>query len=275
MCQGLHYGAAIFEGIRFYPTACGTSLFRLDDHMNRFFYSAGALGMILPFSRTEIMAGIAELIYKNAMHEGYIRPIAWYAEETLGVTPKKDARIDVAILVFPWQKGEKKALSIKVSPIMRIHPASTNVEAKLAGTYNNSQLALLDAQKGGYDDAILLDYNGNVAEASSSNIFVVTRDERICTPSRGTILSGITRDTALAIFKEEEIKAHEELFGESCLASAKEVFLCGTAIEIMPVVAVNGKQIGDGAPGEITQHISILYQNTVRGGFTQKWLAYI
>lgn len=277
MCQGLHYGAAIFEGIRLYSTARGSAVFRLEDHINRFFYSGKALGMNIPFSGIEIMDAIAELIRRNNMRDGYIRPIAWYAAETLGVAPRKGARVDVAILAFSWKKKKEEALSVKISPIMRIHPASTDVEAKLAGTYNNSLFALLDAERDGYDDAILLDYRGNVAEASSSNVFAVLGGEMIITPPRGAILPGITRSTVLTILRECDYEVHETGLMTNCFAFAKEIFLCGTALEIMPVAGVNGEPIGDGRIGRVTDVLCKIYRAVVHGEISEhlQWLTFV
>lgn len=281
MCQGLHYGAGVFEGIRFYKTDKGGAIFRLDDHLDRLFYSARVLAMEVPFSRDDITVAIKELIHENKMEVGYIRPIIWYAEEKLGLG-LLGRKVEIAILIFPWEKQKRGPLKVKISPYMRIHPKTTDVEAKLVGTYNNSQLALLDAQKEGYDDALLLDFKGDVAEASSSNIFIVSPSNTIYTPPPGSILPGITRDTIIKIARDNSYDIREEDFEVKDLLESREVFLCGTAMEIMPVLSVDEHYVRNFhylinlVPGNITKHLSKLYSEVVLGNVAryQNWLTY-
>lgn len=283
MCQGLHYGAGAFEGVRFYKTEKGSAIFRLNDHLDRLFYSAGVLAMEVPFSQDDITAAMKELICENKMEDGYIRPIMWYAEEKLGLG-LLGRGVDIAILIFPWEKQKKGPLKVKISPYMRIHPKTTDVEAKLVGTYNNSQLALLNAQKEGYDDALLLDFKEDVAEASSSNIFIVSPSNTIYTPPPGSILPGITRDTIIKIARDNSYDICEEDFDVNFLFKSREIFLCGTAMEIMPVLSVDKHYvrnfhylINNLAPGNITIHLSKLYSEVVLGNVAryQHWLTYV
>lgn len=274
--QGLHYGCAIFEGIRFYETDKGPAIFRLPEHLERFFLSASVLKMKIPFSANELAGGIKDLIKITGLKEGYIRPIAWFADEKIGLN-MIGGRVDVAIAVLPWdKKTTKTALDFKISPFRRIDPRTTNVEAKIAGHYVNTHLALCDAIESGFDDAILLDTEGFVAEASASNVFII-KGGFFVTPPPGTILNGITRNTIGHLAVDRGYMFIERKFMPNSFNSCSEAFICGTAWEVMPIATVDGRKVGNGKPGEITKMIMSLYANTVRGRKKEylEWLTHV
>lgn len=261
----IQYGWAGFEGIRFYNTQYGPAIFRLPEHLERFFYTARALRIDLPYSAQDLANAICRLILKNSMSEGYIRPCFLHPEAELGLR-FKSKKITCAIALSSWDKKfQNEALRAKISPVLRIHPESTDVNAKISGHYVNSIRALYDAQDDSYEEAILLDHAGYVAEASTENLFVVKNGD-LYTPPLGTILPGITRETIITLARHRYYKVFddEDLTADDLFA-ADEVFLCGTAMEILPVVSIDGREVGKGKSGERTQFFAKLYGDVVRG----------
>ncbi len=276
LTHSLHYGGGVFEGIRAYETEKGPAVFRLKEHLKRLFFSSSVLGMKIPFSRKEIEKAIIDLIKVNKVKQCYIRPLVIFGYGVMGLYPKK-APINVIISLWTWKKYLGKNLKVKVSKFIRIHPQSTVVEAKICGHYVNSILASIEAKKEGFDEALLLDYKGFVAEGPGENIFLV-KNKKILTPKKGSILPGITRDTIITIAKQKlNLKVEEKEITLKELKNADELFFAGTAVEVSPIVQVDKTIIGGGKEGEITKKIRELYQRIVSGKESRylKWLKFI
>lgn len=281
LTHSLHYGSAVFEGIRIYKGALGSAVFRLDDHISRFFYSAKIMGMQLVYSEEEIKAAILELLKINNLEEGYIRPIAFYGEKMgLAVIDPSNklgasAPVHVAIAAWPWGKYlEKDLVSAMISKIMRIHPKSSVMGAKISGHYSNSILATTEAKKAGYDEAILLDYKGNIAEGPGENIFFV-KGKTIYTPKKEAILPGITRDSVMQIAKDLKYKVIEKDIKPLEIKKFDEAFFTGTAAEISPIGKIEKMKFKK-AP-VIGKQIQEIYYKAVRGEIKkyEKWLSVV
>ncbi|MFH1565523.1 MAG: branched-chain amino acid transaminase [bacterium] len=270
LTHALHYGSGVFEGVRFYDTPKGPAVFRLQDHTKRLFYSANAIGMEPAFSEDEINQATLEVVRVNEIKSGYIRPVCYYGYGKMGLNPK-DAPIDVAIAVWPWGKYlGKDAVDVKTSKYIRIHPKSTVADAKISGHYVNSILASIDAKKAGFDEAILLDCKGNVAEGPGENIFWV-KDGRLLTVAKGNILPGITRDSLMTIARDEGIEVEETTITLDELKTADEIFFSGTAAEVTGVGKLDDTVIGDGGMGEMTRKLHDIYMDVVSGGSEKYW----
>ncbi len=274
----VQYGYGGFEGVRFYfcETKDGPAIFRLADHIDRLFYTAKQLEMEIPYSTDELTKAICRLILACQMGEGYIRPCIVYTDPELGLRFEGE-RASVFIVLSSWEKKLKhESLRAKISPVVRIHPDSTDVNAKITGHYPNSIRALRDARRSGYDEAILLDYQGYVAEASAENLFIVTEGD-LFTPPLGTILPGITRDSIITLARDYGYKVSEGHLTADDLLASDEVFVCGTAMEILSVVSIDKTPIGCGSPGEITEFFAGLYRNVVRGRRKRyhHWLTFV
>lgn len=265
LTHGLHYGSAVFEGIRAYSTDQGLAVFKLKEHIERFFYSAKQLNMKIPYSVENICDAIITTLQQNGNEEAYIRPLAYYGYGNMKVVPSTDLPIDVIIATWPW--GDYlpvKAVDVAISPYIRIHPKSTITDAKICGHYVNSILAGLMIQNTRYHEVLLLDSEGFVAEGSAENIFIV-KNGKIMTPPAGTILVGITRDTVFEIAKQLNIGIEERNFLPEEVISADEAFFSGTAVEITPIRSLSDKLIGSGNVGPITEKIKEHYQQIVHG----------
>jgi len=240
LTHGLHYGSGVYEGIRFYETDTGSAVFRLKDHMNRFHYSASVLDMRMDFSVEELCEATLKLVRDNGFSFGYIRPVGFYGAGKLGISPDPDT-VDVAIACMPWGKYLSDApISIGVSDNIRIHPKSLVCDAKINGHYVNSIMARHWAMKAGYDEGLLLDYQGNVAEGPGENIFLI-KDGVLITPSKGNILPGLTRDTLMQLaVKELGMKVEERTVTVEDLKTADEAFFTGTAAEVTVIGSVDG-----------------------------------
>lgn len=275
MNPSLHYGIAAFEGIRFYQTDRGVAVFRLKDHLDRFFYSLDILGMQIRYNHEQLTQAIKELIVLNNMNEGYIRPIAWFSDQVVGLH-NAGGKTSVQIALFDWKKADREILSVEISPFLRVHPKTTNVNAKISGHYVNTHLALQHADKNGFDDAILLDHNGYVAEASAANIFCVHKNFLV-TPLRGAILPGITRTTIIQLPRLDELRVIPCNISPQELLESTEIFLCGTAYEIIPVCRIQNNVIGNGTPGPVTTLLQKQYRKAVHGELPERqyWLTYV
>ena len=264
--HGLHYGSGVFEGIRAYETDRGSAVFRLTDHLQRLQNSARLLHMELPYSVDELRASCHELIAANGLPECYLRPIAFFGYGELGVSALGNP-VDVVIMSWPWgaylgEEGLAKGISAKISSWTRIGPNVIPHVAKATGVYLNSMLAVHEAQRAGYDEAIMLTPEGTIADGPGETIFVV-RDGRISTPGLETgILHGITRDSVFKIAAELGYEVQAAALIRSDLYLADEVFMCGTAAEITPVRSVDDHEIG---VGEVTLEIQRAYLDIVRG----------
>jgi branched-chain amino acid aminotransferase len=269
--HGLHYGSGVFEGIRAYETPRGTAVFRLRDHMQRFHDSARLLYMDLPFTKEELGTACLELIGANALPECYLRPIAFYGYGELGVSARGNP-IDVAIMSWPWgaylgEQAVKAGIRVKISTWQRVGPNVIPHVSKATGIYLNSMLAVMEANRGGYDEAILLTSDGFVADGSGENVFVV-KDGTIFTPDLSTsILPGITRDTMIQIAQDLGYTVIEKNLIRTDLFLADEVFMTGTAAEITPINSIDDVEIG---VGPVTLELQEAYMDTVRGR-SERW----
>ena len=269
--HGLHYGSGVFEGIRAYETAKGTAVFRLTEHLKRLVNSARLLGFELGYTVDELRAACHELIAANGLPECYLRPIAFVGYGELGVSAVGNP-IDVAIMSWPWatylgEEGLKNGIRAKISSWQRIGPNVIPHVAKATGVYLNSMLAVHEANRAGYDEAILLTAEGFVADGSGENVFIVS-DGELYTPDLSTsILPGITRDTVIQIAQDLGYTVHEKSLIRSDLYLADEAFMTGTAAEVTPLRAVDDVEIG---VGQITLEIQEAYLDTARGR-SERW----
>ncbi|MEA2036448.1 MAG: branched-chain amino acid transaminase [Nanoarchaeota archaeon] len=272
----LHYGAGVFEGIRCYETDKGAAVFRLKEHIDRLYYSAKTINMKVEFSKEEFTEALKETIRKNNLKQGYIRPLIIYGYGKMGVNPE-GAPVNCSISVWPWGKylGEG-AVKVKTSDFIRIHPKSTVSDAKICGSYYNSILASIDVKNKGYDEALLLDYKGDIAEGPGENFFVV-KDGTILTPPLGTILKGITRESIMQLAKDEGIELEEKALKLDDVYSADEAFFTGTAAEVTAIASLDDKKIGKEAPGPITTKLRALFMDIVHGKNEKykNWLNYV
>ena len=264
----LHYGVGVFEGIRCYRCEDGSSaVFRLDEHVRRLFDSAHIMGIAIPFSRDDIKKGIIDTLKVNDLKEAYIRPIAFIGDGDMGIYVNNPIR--VAIAAYPWgaylgDEGLNNGIRVKISSFNRFHVNNTMTKAKTCGHYVNSVLAKREAKSLGYDEALMLDTEGYVSEASGENIFMVRKGVLKTTPLT-SVLDGITRDAVITIAEEKGIKVKEERFTRDELYIADEAFFTGTAAEITPIREVDNRKIGEGKPGEITKSIQKEFFDIAKG----------
>ena len=275
--HGLHYGSGVFEGIRAYETPKGPAVFRLTDHLQRFENSARLLHMELGYSIEELREACNALIAANGLPECYLRPVAFYGYGELGVSAVGNP-VDVVIMSWPWgaylgEEGLKNGISAKISSWQRIGPNVIPHAAKATGVYLNSMLAVTEANRAGYDEAILLTADGYLADGSGENVFLV-KDGEVFTPDlSASILPGITRDTVIQIAQDLGYRVHEKPLIRSDLYLADEAFMTGTAAEVTPLRAVDDVEIG---VGPITLEIQENYLETARGRSERwaQWLEY-
>jgi branched-chain amino acid aminotransferase len=270
--HGLHYGTGVFEGIRCYETPRGSAVFRLTDHLKRLDASARLLHMELPYSVEELRDVSLELIGRNGLPECYLRPIAFFGYGELGVATAGNP-VDVVVMSWPWgtylgEEGLKNGIRAKISSWKRVGPNTIPHAAKATGIYLNSMLAVNEANRAGYDEAILLTDEGFVADGSGENVFIV-KDGTLMTPPLSTsILPGITRATLIEIAQDLGYTVEERNLIRTDLYLADEVFMTGTAAEVTPIRSVDDQTIGP--PGEVTLKLQKTYLETVRGG-SERW----
>jgi branched-chain amino acid aminotransferase len=270
--HGLHYGTGVFEGIRCYETSRGPAVFRLTDHLKRLDASARLLHMELPYSVEELREVSLELIGRNGLPECYLRPIAFFGYGELGVATAGNP-VDVVVMSWPWgtylgEEGLKNGIRAKISSWKRVGPNTIPHAAKATGIYLNSMLAVNEANRAGYDEAILLTDEGFVADGSGENVFIV-KDGTLMTPPLSTsILPGITRATLIEIAQDLGYTVEERNLIRTDLYLADEVFMTGTAAEVTPIRSVDDQTIGP--PGEVTLKLQKTYLETVRGG-SERW----
>jgi branched-chain amino acid aminotransferase len=265
----LHYGLGVFEGTRAYEqTGGGTAVFRLDDHLRRLKGSARVVDIPLDYDAERLQGASLELIRRNGLPTCYLRHIAFLGAGSMGLYPKNNPT-RVAILAWPWgtylgEEGIRKGIHCKVSSYVRQFPNAMLLKAKASANYLNSILAKREAVRSGYDEAILLDGQGYVAEGSGENLFIVY-DGRMLTAPLTSVLDGITRDTVMQLARSEGLEVEERHFTRDSLYLADEVFLTGTAAEVTPVRMVDHRPIGNGEPGPVTKKLQELYFAIVRG----------
>ena len=270
--HGLHYGTGVFEGIRCYETPRGPAVFRLRDHLERLEASARLLHMELGYSVEELREVSLELIGRNGLPECYLRPIALYGYGELGVSTAGNP-IDVVIMSWPWgtylgEEGLKNGIRVKVSSWKRVGANTIPHAAKATGIYLNSMLAVSEANRAGYDEAILLTDEGFVADGSGENVFVVRNGTIVTPPLSTSILPGITRETVIEIAQDLGYTVEERNLIRTDLYLADEMFMTGTAAEVTPIRSVDDHEIGP--PGEVTLKLQKAYLDTVRGG-SERW----
>ena len=278
LAHTLHYGVGAFEGIRCYKTANGKSaIFRLREHVDRLFASAHIILLEIPFTPEQIRDAIRKTLVINHLAEGYIRPIVFIGEGEMGLFVRTNP-VRVAIAVWSWgaylgEEGLKKGIRAKVSSFNRHHVNAAMSKGKINGYYVNSVLAKWEVKKAGYDEAVLLDTEGYVAEGSGENIFIVRNGVLITTPLT-SILPGITRDAVLTIARKLDIPVKEARFTRDEMYIADEMFFTGTAAEITPVREVDDRKVGPGKPGPVTKTIQEAFFDIVRGKdkFFSSWL---
>ena len=266
MTHALHYGTAVFEGIRGYWDGSRLKVFRLRDHVRRLFYSAKVLYMQIPYTPEKVEEAIIETVRANQIRENcYIRPLVYRGYGVIGLNPLR-APVRVAVAVFPFGKYlEEKGVRCCVSSWRRIAIDSQPPAAKVCGNYVNSCLAKVEAILNGFDEAIFLDNHGYVCEGTGENLFIV-RDGVLATPPTVTgILEGITRDTVIKIAKEMGFEVQERLIARSELYMCEEAFFTGTAAEITPIVSIDNRPVGDGSIGPITRKLKTRYFEVVMG----------
>jgi branched-chain amino acid aminotransferase len=280
MTHTLHYGLGVFEGIRCYKTDNGSAIFRLKEHIERLFNSAHIVGMKIPYSKEAITDAIKTIIKTNGLESCYIRPIVFLGHDKFGLNCK-GISVHCAVVVWQWgaylgEESLTKGIKVKVSSFTRHHINISMTKAKVCGNYVNSILAKVEAVDNGYEEAILLDASGNVAEGSGENIFIVRRGV-IKTPPITSVLEGITRDSIIKIAADYGIKVKEEVFSRDELYIADEAFFSGTAAEITPIREVDNRVIGKGAIGETTKKLQETFFDIVKGRNNKykEWLAYI
>ena len=269
LTHALHYSTAVFEGIRCYNTPDGSAIFRLPEHVDRFFNSAKMYGMKMRYSKKQISNAIIKTVKTSGLKECYIRPLAYYGYGTMGLTPTLN-KVDVSIACWKWKMGESKAgkfsgAKCKISKWIRIDSKSQPMQSKSAANYSNAALARVEALKNGYDEAIMLNNKGNVAEGSAENIFVVKNGTIKTPPLDADILNGITRDSVIQLIKKEHMKLIEKNITVNELLKADEVFMTGTAAEVKSVTKIDKNAIGNGGIGEITKELQKSFMNIVMG----------
>lgn len=268
LSHSLHYGLAIFEGLRCYKGQPGSAIFRLKEHIARFFASAHIVRMKLPYGPEQIEAAVVETVRANRLDACYIRPIAFIGAGEMGLYITQNP-IHVAIAAWPWgtylgDEGLRNGIRVKVSSFMRHHVNISLTRAKVTGYYVNSQLAKQEAKEAGSDEALLLDTEGYVAEGPGESLFLVRKGVLKTTPLT-SILEGITRDSVMQLAREARIPVAEERFTRDELYIADEAFFTGTAAELTPIREVDGRTIGSGKPGPITQQLQERFFAIVRG----------
>ncbi len=263
LTHALHYGSGAFEGIRSYRTDRGGAIFRLGDHLDRLYRSAAVIGLSIPWERDELAEACRSTLRANGLTSAYLRPIAFYGYDTLGVPPRKCPPVTA---IAAWEWGSYVAAAsprIKTSRFVRFHPGSLVPEAKICGHYVNSLLAVREAHAAGFHEALLLDHHGNVAECSGENVFAVKAD-RIVTPPLGNILPGITRATVIELARDLGFQVEERTLSRDELAAADEAFMTGTAAEVTPIAELDDVRLTEGA-GPVTRRLAEAYRGVVRG----------
>ncbi len=281
LTHALHYSTAVFEGIRCYNTPNGSSIFRLPEHVDRFFNSAKLYSMKIKYSKKQISNAIIKTVKASGLKECYIRPIAFCGVGAVGLTPPLN-NIDVAIACWEWKMGESKAgkfsgARCKISSWIRIDSRSQPMQSKAAANYSNAALARVEALKQGYDEAIMLNYEGKIAEGSAENIFIVKGGKIITPPLTSGVLEGITRDSVIQIIKEDGGLVVESDIVKKDLFAANEVFMTGTAAEVKSVTRIDKVKIGNGKPGEFTKALQKSFIKATMGNDKRflSWLTYI
>jgi len=281
LAHGLHYGTGAFEGIRAYETDTGTAVFRLTEHIERLARSCKALGIPVDWTVEELVAASKELMSLNGLTTGYIRPLVFYGTGSMGLNPA-GAAVHTIIATWEWgaylgEEGIENGIRVKVSSWRRIGQDSLMPNAKLTGGYVNSVLAKQEALRAGYDEALMLNTEGFVAEGSGENLFVV-RDGVVCTPPvTAGVLDGITRESVITLLRDDGFEVIETDIARTDLYYADELFFSGTAAEVTPIREVDDRPVGDGRPGPVTKRAQQMFMDAVTGQNERHadWLEYV
>ena len=280
LTHSLHYGLAVFEGVRAYNTEIGTAIFRLKEHTDRLFNSAHIYMMKMPYSREELMEAQLEVVRANKLESCYIRPIAFFGSEKMGISTR-GASVHVSIAAWPWgaylgEDGLKRGIRVKTSSYSRHHVNVSMCRAKYSGTYANSILANMEATENGYDEALLLDVDGFVAEGAGENLFVI-KDNKIYEPEIASALVGITRASVIEIAAELGYQVVSKRLTRDDIYTADEAFFTGTAAEVTPIRELDGRLIGAGSRGPVTEKIQARFFDAVNGRAPEyhRWLTRI
>jgi len=276
----LHYSMGVFEGVRAYETPDGTAIFRLEEHTKRLFNSAHILGMKMPFDQATINEAQKAVVRENGLKSGYIRPMAFYGAEAMGISAK-NLSVHVIVAAWPWgaylgKEALENGIRVKTSSFSRHHSNVTMCRAKANGNYMNSIMAHREAEQDGYDEALLLDVDGFVAEGSGENVFIV-RDGKLYTPDPSSALIGLTRDTIMQLAGEIGIEVAEKRITRDEVYIADEAFFTGTAAEVTPIRELDNRVIGKGSRGPITEKLQSMYFDLVHGRTAAhpEWRTYI
>ena len=280
LTHSLHYGVAVFEGVRAYKTTKGTAIFRLAEHTQRLLNSGKIYLMDIPYSKDVLMEAQLEVVRANKLESCYLRPIAFYGSEKMGISTR-GSTVHVAIAAWPWgaylgEEGLEKGIRVKTSSFARHHVNVTMPRAKVASTYANSILANLEVTQEGYDEALLLDTQGFVAEGAGENLFVV-KDGRIYEPEIASALTGITRDSVINVARDFGLEVHAKRLTRDDIYIADEAFFTGTAAEVTPIRELDNRVIGEGHRGPVTEKIQARFFDIVNGRAPEyeHWLAYV
>ncbi|HEY4316146.1 MAG TPA: branched-chain amino acid transaminase [Herbaspirillum sp.] len=268
LTHSLHYGMAVFEGVRAYETAQGSAVFRLQEHTKRLFNSAKIFQMQVPFDMQTIVDAQLEVLRENKLASAYIRPLIWIGSEKMGIAAKSNT-VHVAVAAWSWgaylgDDGLNKGIRVKTSSFSRHHVNVSMVRAKASGYYINSILANQEALTDGYDEALLLDTDGYVSEGSGENVFIV-KNGKLYTPDLASCLDGITRDAVVTIARDLGFEVTEKRITRDEMYCCDEAFFTGTAAEITPIRELDNRVIGDGKRGPVTTQIQALFFDVVKG----------
>jgi branched-chain amino acid aminotransferase len=279
LAHGLQYGTGVFEGMKSYPTADGPAIFRLDAHLERFFKSAELYDLAIPYSQAVLADASLEVVRANRLDASYLRPVAFFDAGTLSVWTK-ECPVTVAIAAVPTGKylaNADEGVRVTVSPIRKFDNSAIPAWAKACGQYINSARAVNDAQRRGFDEALLLNSQGMVAEGSGENLFVVKSDTLVTNDKDASILMGVTRASVLEIARDLGIETRIAPISVEDVLGADELFFSGTAVEVTRIREVDGRVVGDGTLGSITRRIQDTFNQAVRGQLPQyrKWLSFV
>jgi branched-chain amino acid aminotransferase, group I len=276
LSHALHYGTGLFEGCRLYETADGSAIFRFDEHIDRLYQTAGVHKIEIPYSRAEIKDATVELINRQGIQSGYIRPVVYRGYDKLGLNPQ-GCRVEVAVAVIPNVSYlSKDGLDAFVSSWRRFDSNISPTQAKTTGMYFNSALANQEAVRNGYDEAIFINQNGTVAEGPGENLFIVRDDELYTVGPAGSVLDGITKNTVVDLARQDGITVHERAnVDRSELYTSDELFYAGTAAEIKPIRSVDDRTVTQDPPGNHTQRVMELYDQTITQMTRDDWFTQV
>jgi len=276
MSHALHYGSSVFEGIRAYDTHKGTCIFRLEEHIDRLFDSAKIYRMRIPFNKQEVLQACKDAVKENNLKSAYLRPLIFLGEVGMGLRPPEDAVCDIIIAAFPWgaylgEDAIEQGVDVGVSSWNRLAPNTMPTAAKAGGNYLSSQLISGEAARHGYAEGIALDVNNMVSEGAGQNVFLVRKNSIYTPPGSASILQGLTRDAVMRLAKDHGYEVKEEVIARDALYLADEIFMTGTATEVVPVKSVDGIEVGCGSRGPVTKKIQELFFGLFDGTTEDKY----